>query len=157
MPSKGETVVVSAGAVGCIAAQMAKRCGARVIGIAGEETKKRFRLEELKLDGAVDYKRERTDSTIGEQLDELCPDGIDFFFDNVGGEALDEVLQRITLHSRTVICGAVSHYDSGDINNKSQMQGPSHYIRVAEMSSSITGFNMMHYSKRFLSAFLYLA
>jgi len=156
-PQKGETVVISAaaGAVGCIAAQMAKRCGSRVIGVAGGPVKNKFLLEELKLDGAVDYKC--TDRTIGEQLDELCPNGIDFFFDNVGGEVLDEVLQRIALHSRIVICGAVSHYDSGNINKKTLIQGPSHYIKLAEMSSSMTGFNMMHYTKNFLSAFRYLA
>ena len=156
-PQRGETVVVSAaaGAVGCIAAQMAKLCGARVIGVAGGSKKQRFLMEELKLDGAVDYKC--TKRTIGEQLDELCPDGINFFFDNVGGDILDEVLQRIALHSRIVICGAISHYDSGDINKKQQIQGPAHYVKVAEMSSTISGFNMMHYSKSFLSAFRYLA
>jgi len=156
-PQKGETVVVSAaaGAVGCIAAQMAKLCGARVVGVAGGAKKTKFLLEELKLDAAVDYKDET--KTLGEQLDEACPDGIDFFFDNVGGDLLDEVLQRINLHSRTVICGAISQYDSGNINNKSAIKGPSHYIKLAEMSSTISGFNMMHYSKFFLSAFRYLA
>jgi NADPH-dependent curcumin reductase CurA len=127
-PQKGETVVVSAaaGAVGCTAAQMAKLCGARVVGVAGGAKKNKFLLEELKLDAAVDYKDEK--KTLGEQLDEACPDGIDFFFDNVGGDLLDEVLQRINIHSRTVICGAISQYDSGNINNKSEIKGPSHYI-----------------------------
>jgi hypothetical protein len=156
-PRKGETVVVSAaaGAVGCIAAQMAKLCGARVIGVAGGAKKQRFLLDELKLDGAIDYKS--TKKSIGEQLDESCPNGIDFFFDNVGGDLLDEVLQRINLHSRLVICGAVSQYDSGNINNKSLIKGPSHYIKLAETSSTISGFNMMHYTSSFLGAFRYLA
>jgi len=156
-PQKNETVVVSAaaGAVGCIAAQMAKLCGARVVGIAGGPLKHKFLLEDLKLDGAVDYKDDK--KTVGEQLDAACPDGIDFFFDNVGGDILDEVLQRINLHSRIVICGAISQYDSGNINKKNQIAGPSHYIKVAETSSAISGFNMGHYSKYFLKAFGYLA
>lgn len=162
-PQRGDTVVVSAaaGAVGCIAAQMAKLCGAaRVVGIAGGEEKCRFLTEELKLDGAVDYKKMGDDgvtSTLGAQLDKMCPDGIDFFFDNVGGETLDEVLKRINKHSRIVICGAVSQYDSGNINNKSEIKGPSHYIKIAETSSSITGFNAMHYEGYFLKAIGYLA
>ena len=152
-PQKGETVVVSAaaGAVGCIAAQMAKLCGARVIGIAGGEKKRKFLVEELKLDGGIDYKSK--EKTLEEQLDELCPNGIDFYFDNVGGSTLDCVLQRINLHARISICGAISQYDSGKINDKKSMVGPSHYIKVAEMSSSITGFNMMHYQSHFLKAF----
>lgn len=155
-PQRGETFVVSAaaGAVGCIAAQMAKLCGARVIGVAGGLKKQRYLLDELKLDGAVDYKSQT--KTLGKQLDEICPEGIDFFFDNVGGEILDEVLQRINLHSRIVICGAISHYDSGHINNKSLIKGPSNYVRLAEKSSTISGFNMMHYTKFFLGAFRYL-
>lgn len=155
-PQRGETVVVSAaaGAVGCIASQMAKLCGARVIGVAGGTKKQKYLLDELKLDGAVDYKSQT--KTLGEQLDEVCPDGIDFFFDNVGGEILDQVLQRINLHSRIVICGAISHYDSGHINNKSLIKGPSNYVRLAEKSSTISGFNMMHYTKFFLGAFRYL-
>eukprot|EP00594_Rhizosolenia_setigera_P015191 CAMPEP_0178980438 /NCGR_PEP_ID=MMETSP0789-20121207/26501_1 /TAXON_ID=3005 /ORGANISM="Rhizosolenia setigera, Strain CCMP 1694" /LENGTH=359 /DNA_ID=CAMNT_0020670861 /DNA_START=113 /DNA_END=1192 /DNA_ORIENTATION=- len=155
-PKKGETVVVSAaaGAVGCIAAQMALLTGATVIGVAGGETKKRFLLDELKLDGAVDYKCK--EKTIGEQLDELCPNGIDFFFDNVGGQILDEVLQRINLYSRISICGAASQYNSGKINDKSSIEGPSHYVKLAEMSSTMSGFNMMHFSKSFPAAIMYL-
>uniref|UniRef100_A0A7S3PXI6 Enoyl reductase (ER) domain-containing protein n=1 Tax=Chaetoceros debilis TaxID=122233 RepID=A0A7S3PXI6_9STRA len=156
-PRKGETVVISAaaGAVGCIAAQMAKLCGARVVGIAGGEKKKEFLLKELKLDGAVDYKS--TTKTVAEQLDEQCPDGIDFFFDNVGGSTLDCVLQRINLHARISICGAISQYDSGKINNKQSIVGPAHYIKVAETSSTISGFNMMHYQSHFLKAIGYLS
>jgi NADPH-dependent curcumin reductase CurA len=156
-PQKGETVVVSAaaGAVGCIASQMAKLAGARVIGIAGGPIKKKFILEELGLDGAIDYKD--TEKSIGKQLDEQCPDGIDFFFDNVGGKTLDAVLERINIWSRISICGAISQYDSGKINEKNLIEGPSHYIKLAEMSSSMTGFNMMHYPTYFTAAITYLA
>merc|ERR1712232_1208860 len=116
---------------------MGKLTGARVVGVAGGEIKKKFLLEELKLDAAIDYKCK--DKALGEQLDEACPDGIDFFFDNVGGDLLDEVLQRINLRSRIVICGAISQYDSGQINKKSTIKGPSHYVRLAETSSTMSG------------------
>ena len=155
-PRKGETVVVSAaaGAVGCIAAQMAKLTGARVIGIAGGKVKKQFLLDTLGLDGAIDYKD--GDKSLGQQLDEECPNGVDFFFDNVGGKTLDAVLERINKNSRISLCGAISEYDSGKINNKSTIVGPSHCIRLAETSSSMTGFNVMHHTKSFCSAIRYL-
>ena len=155
-PQRGETVVVSAaaGAVGCIAAQMAKLTGARVIGIAGGPVKKKFLLDTLGLDGAIDYKD--VEKSLGKQLDEQCPEGIDFFFDNVGGKTLDAVLERINLNSRISLCGAISEYDSGKINNKSTIVGPSHCIRLAETSSSMTGFNVMHHTKSFCSAIRYL-
>jgi len=78
-PKKGDTIVVSAaaGAVGCIAAQMATLSGARFVGIAGGTKKQRFLLDELKLDGAADHKCNK--NSLGEQLDEACRDGIDFF------------------------------------------------------------------------------
>jgi len=155
-PQKGETVVVSAaaGATGSIAAQMAKLCGAKVVGIAGGKEKTKFLLEELGLDGAIDYKDKS--KSVDEQLDEQCPDGIDFFFDNVGGEILDVILERITLHARIIICGAISQYGSGNINKKGGVRGPSNYTKLAERSSTMTGFNMMHHSSKFYKAFPYL-
>jgi len=146
-PRRGETVVVSAaaGAVGSCAAQFARNRGARVIGVAGGERKARFLRDELCLAGAIDYKR--TDASIGEQLDELAPDGIDFFFDNVGGETLDEVLARIRPGGRVVICGAVSQYDAGKLN-VSRVDGPSNYLKLAERSAHLAGFNVMHIISR---------
>ena len=78
------------GATGSVAAQLAKLTGARVVGIAGGDAKKAYLLEELKLDGAVDYKDK--DKSVGAQLDELCPDGVDYYFDTVGGATLDSIL-----------------------------------------------------------------
>uniref|UniRef100_A0A7S2MG65 Enoyl reductase (ER) domain-containing protein n=1 Tax=Helicotheca tamesis TaxID=374047 RepID=A0A7S2MG65_9STRA len=146
-PQQGETVVVSAaaGAVGSIACQMAKLCGSKVIGIAGGSKKKDFLMNELGLDGAVDYKDK--DKSIGEQLDELCPDGIDFFFDNVGGPTLDAVLEKINLNSRIVVCGAISQYSDGTINKKGAVVGPSNYVKLAEKSSSMSGFVLTDYMK----------
>ena len=145
-PKKGETVLVSAaaGATGNIAAQLAKATGARVIGIAGGPEKKKFLMETLKLDGAIDYKHPV--KSVEQQLDELCPDGIDFFYDNVGGPLLDMVLERINLHSRVVICGAISQYSNV---NHGEVQGPSKYLRLAEKSSTMAGFVMMHYASKF--------
>jgi NADPH-dependent curcumin reductase CurA len=138
-PNKGDTVVVSAaaGAVGCVAAQLAKLQGARVVGIAGGPKKCQFLLDTLKLDAAVDYKD--TSTSLADQLDKACPDGIDFYFDNVGGSTLDVVLSKLNQGARVVICGAISQYSNGDINSKN-VQGPANYIQLATKNASMTGF-----------------
>jgi len=106
----GETFVVSsaAGAVGSIAGQIAKILGARVVGIAGGPVKCEWLRKEAGFDAAIDYRAEK----VGPRLSETCPNGIDVYFDNVGGEILDEVLARINLHARIVMCGAISDYAS---------------------------------------------
>ena len=107
-PKPGETVVASgaAGAVGSIVCQIAKIKGCRVVGIAGGERKCDWLRDELGLDEAIDYKSE----DVGARLGELCPDGINVFFDNVGGEVLDAALANLAVHGRVVLCGAVSGY-----------------------------------------------
>jgi NADPH-dependent curcumin reductase len=163
-PKRGETVVVSAaaGAVGSIAAQMAKCCGARVIGIAGGEKKMKFLLHDLGLHGAIDYK-DMTKGSLQEQIVEQCPNGVDFYFDNVGGEMLNVVLNNINNFSRIVICGAISQYGDGSINNRDEnnnkkngVVGPSNYIKLAEKSSIMTGFNFMHFGSKIFLAIPYL-
>ncbi len=136
-PEPGDSFVVSAaaGAVGSIAGQIAKRDGARVIGIAGGPTKTAHLLENLGFDEAIDYKNE----DIGTRLDELCPDGVNGFFDNVGGSVLDAVLDKIAMHAKVTICGAVSQYDMDDIT------GPSMYLRLAERQSRMEGFAYFHF------------
>jgi NADPH-dependent curcumin reductase CurA len=108
-PQPGETVVVSAaaGAVGSIAAQVAKLKGAHTIGIAGGAEKCAWLTEELGLDAAVDYKAGEVRRT----LRGLCPDGIDVYFDNVGGDVFEAALFNMANHGRIVCCGAVSLYD----------------------------------------------
>jgi len=140
-PKSGEVVVVSAasGAVGSIAAQLAKSTGAKVIGIAGGPKKCEWLVETLKLDGAIDYKDSST--TVGAQLDKLCPDGVNFFFDNVGGSTLDDVLFRIAPGGRIVICGAISQY-SGNLN-VGTVQGPSNYLKLAERGATMVGYNVL--------------
>ena len=152
-PKKGQLVVVSAaaGAVGSLAAQIAKARGAKVIGIAGGASKCEYLKEKLGLYGAIDYKSKSL--TVGEQLDMLAPDGVDFFFDNVGGSTLDAVLSRLKLHSRVVICGGISYYAKGDVNN-GKVVGPSQYLKLAEKSSTMRGFNIMHYLPGKLLPFL---
>jgi hypothetical protein len=140
----GETFVVSAaaGAVGCVAGQIAKLDGARVIGIAGGPEKCGFVTRELGFDAAVDYKR----GDAAEQLRAAAPRGIDVYFDNVGGELLDVVLDQINLRARIVICGAISQY-SGDMSKG--VRGPALYLRLAERQSRMEGFAVTHFPESF--------
>ena len=110
-PAPGETVVVSAaaGATGSVAGQIAKLKGARVVGIAGGPEKCQRLRDEFGFDAAIDYKNEN----LFKALKEHCPDGIDLYFDNVGGPTLEAVLFRMNLHGRIVCCGVVSQYDTG--------------------------------------------
>lgn len=142
-PQKGETVVISAaaGGVGTCAAQMAKLTGARVVGIAGGPDKTDFLLRELGLDAAVDYKHPT--QSLEEQLAGACPDGVDFFLDNVGGATLDAVLDKINQGARVVICGAISQYDTGKLY--SNPQGPKNYLKLAERSATMSGFVLGHF------------
>jgi NADPH-dependent curcumin reductase CurA len=109
-PKAGDTVLVSgaAGATGSVAAQIARIKGCRVIGIAGGQEKCAWLTDQARLDAAIDYKNER----VGDRLAALCPDGVDVFFDNVGGEMLDEVLVHLAMHARVVLCGAISQYNA---------------------------------------------
>ena len=144
-PQKGDVFVVSAaaGAVGAIAGQIAKLDGARVIGIAGGSRKTDYLLNELGFDEAIDYKNE----DVSARLRELAPDGINIFYDNVGGSILDAVLDNLALNARVVICGAVSQYD--DMDN---ITGPSKYLRLAERQSTMVGFAYFHFPKSFAPA-----
>jgi len=136
----GECFLVSgaAGAVGSVAGQIAKQDGARVIGIAGGPEKSRYLVDTLGFDAAIDYKNER----VADRLDALAPEGIDVFFDNVGGELLDVVLDRIRMHARVVICGAISQY-SGDMSQG--VRGPRLYLRLAERGARMEGFVVSHH------------
>ena len=137
-PGPGDMFVVSAaaGAVGSIAGQIAKIDGATVIGIAGGPDKCAHIVDNLGFDHAIDYKNE----DVGARLKTLCPNGVNVFFDNVGGPVLDAVLDNIALRSRVVICGAISQYD--DMDN---VVGPSMYLRLAERQSRMEGFAYFHF------------
>jgi NADPH-dependent curcumin reductase CurA len=149
-PGPGDTFVVSAaaGAVGSIAGQIAKKDGARVIGIAGGPEKCAHIVDTLGFDAAIDYKNEN----VGDRLRELAPDGVNVFFDNVGGPILDAVLDNIALRARVAICGAISQYD--DMDN---VTGPSMYLRLAERQSVMEGFAYFHFNERIPAAMAELA
>jgi len=140
-PRPGETVVVSgaAGATGSAAAQIARIAGCRVVGIAGGAEKCRFLVEDLGLDGAVDYKSEN----VAARLRELCPAGIDVFFDNVGGPALDAALQLLALRGRIVLCGGISHY-----NDARPASGPASYLNLVSRRGRMEGFIVLDYLAR---------
>jgi NADPH-dependent curcumin reductase len=141
----GETVVVSgaAGATGSVAGQIAKLHGCRVIGTAGGKEKCDWLVNEAHFDAAIDYKSE----DVGTRLSELCPDGIDVFFDNVGGEVLNEVLARINLHARIVLCGAIAHYAA------TPQPGPANYSNLVARRARMEGFTGLDYPARFPEAF----
>ncbi|MBY6191102.1 NADP-dependent oxidoreductase [Microbulbifer agarilyticus] len=148
-PQAGETVVVSsaAGAVGHVVCQIARLKGCRVVGIAGGPDKCRYLREELELDAVIDYRA----GSLGEALSAAAPDGIDVYFDGVGGETLDAVLARINRHARIVLCGAVSQY--GQLEN---MVGPGNYMQLIAQSGLMQGFTMRDYIKRMPEAFVEL-
>jgi NADPH-dependent curcumin reductase CurA len=109
-PKAGETLVVSAasGAVGSVVGQLAKIGGCRAVGIAGGREKCDYVTRELGFDACVDYKS----GALREQLKDVCPKGVDVYFDNVGGEILDTLLTRMNLFGRVVVCGMIADYNS---------------------------------------------
>jgi NADPH-dependent curcumin reductase CurA len=141
-PEPGQTVVVSgaAGAVGSIAGQIARIKGCRVVGIAGGREKCEWITDELGFDAAIDYKR----GDLRAQLREQTPDGVDVYFDNVGGEILDEVLRRLGRGARVVICGAISQY-----NAEQPTRGPANYMQLLVMRASMTGFLVFDFAPRY--------
>lgn len=119
-PEKGETVVVSAasGAVGSVAGQIAKIKGAKVVGIAGGPKKVEYLTEELGFDAGVDYKSD----DFKEKLAEAVPDGVDVYFENVGGTVSDEVFKHLNRFARIPVCGTISSYNSKE-DNGPRVQG----------------------------------
>ena len=112
-PKAGETLVISAasGAVGSVVGQLGKLHGCRVVGIAGGREKAQYVAEELKFDHCIDYKNEY----VTQKLKEYCPDGIDVYFENVGGEITKDVSKFLNKSARVPICGFISKYNSPDI------------------------------------------
>jgi len=141
-PVPGDTVVVSgaAGAVGTVVGQIAKIKECRAIGIAGGPEKCRFLVEELGFDAAIDYKGE----DVKPALKKHCPDGIDVYFDNVGGDILDAALTQLDRHARVIISGAISQY-----NNTTPVKGPSNYLQLLVNRASMTGMVVFDYADRY--------
>ena len=112
-PKAGETVVVSAatGAVGSAFAALAKARGCRVVGIAGGTEKCRYAVEELGFDACIDYREHPDTKTMAKALKDACPNGIDGYFENVGGYIFDAVLLRTNAFARVALCGMIAGYD----------------------------------------------
>lgn len=149
-PQAGETVVVSAaaGAVGSVAGQIAKLQGARVIGIAGGPKKCAWLTNDLGFDGAIDYKAE----DVGAALDRLCPNGIDVNFENVGGEIMEAVYNRMNTYGRMALCGMISGYNRDEL-----MPGPKDFGRILMRRLLIKGFIIIDYFPRAAEGFAALA
>lgn len=138
-PRFGETMVVSgaAGAVGCMAVQIGKIMGCRVVGIAGTDEKCAWLTDELGADAAVNYRH----PAFEDELDAACPTGIDTFFDNVGGEILNAVLARINMKARIAICGGIAQYGGDD-----ELPGPSNILSLLYKRARMEGFIVLDYA-----------
>lgn len=137
----GQTVLVSAaaGAVGSIVAQLAKVKGCRVIGVAGGPEKVAW-LQEIGLDEVID----RKDGDLLRQVRRAAPDGIDFYFDNVGGELLDAALANLAHGARIALCGAISAY-----NEEKLPEGPRRYMSLLVFRATMQGFLVTDYIDRY--------
>lgn len=144
-PRPGHTVVVSgaAGATGSVAGQIARIQGCRVVGIAGGPEKCAWLTDELGFDAAIDYQ----DEDVGKALSRHCPEGIDIYFDNVGGDILDLCLARLAMNARVVICGGISRY-----NATGPLPGPKNYFNLVFRRARMEGFIVLDYLDRFPEA-----
>ena len=140
-PVAGETVVVSgaAGATGSVVGQIAKIKGCHVIGIAGGAEKCRWLTDEAGFDAAIDYKSEDVQA----RLKELCPKGIDIFFDNVGGDILDAALAQLAMRGRVVLCGGIANYNATE-----PPTGPKNYLNLIVRRGRMEGFIVTDYLPR---------
>ncbi|MDX9741387.1 MAG: NADP-dependent oxidoreductase [Gammaproteobacteria bacterium] len=138
-PKHGETMVVSgaAGAVGSIAVQIGKVMGCRVVAIAGSDEKCAWLKDELGADEAVNYRK----GSLSESLAKACPEGVDTFFDNVGGEVLEAVLDRINMYARIAMSGAISQYGRDD-----EPYVPSNIYNLLNKRALIQGFIVLDYA-----------
>ena len=144
-PKEGDTVVISgaAGAVGATVGQIAKIKGCRAVGIAGGAAKCRYVVDELGFDAAIDYKAEDVRKSLRAQ----CPNGVNVYFDNVGGDILNTVLTQLARHARVVICGAISQY-----NNTTPIKGPSNYMSLLVNRARMEGMVVFDYASRYPQA-----
>lgn len=149
-PKAGETLVVSgaAGGVGSIAGQIGKIVGCTVVGIAGTKEKCSWVVDELGFDACVDYKQ----GNVADALRDACPNGIDLYFDNVGGDILDAALQGMNDFGRIVACGMISRYNDAEL-----APGPAHMTNIVTRRLRMQGFIVMDYLGRFAEAAMQLA
>ena len=140
-PEAGQTVLVSgaAGATGSIAGQIARLQGARVVGIAGGSAKCGWLTDTARFDAAIDYRSDDVRSAIAE----TCPDGIDVYFDNVGGEILEAALDNLAMRARVVLCGGISGYNATEAP-----PGPRNLLNLIVMRARMEGFIVLDYYDR---------
>ena len=150
-PKAGETVVVSgaAGAVGMVVGQIAKIQGCRVVGIAGDDAKVNYLLNEMHFDAVINYK---TTTNLDAAIASACPTGVDVYFDNVGGAISDTVVAQINKGARIIICGQISLY-----NETTQPMGPRIQPTILKRSALMQGFIVSNYADRFPEGFKALA
>jgi NADPH-dependent curcumin reductase CurA len=148
-PAEGETVLVSgaAGATGSVAGQIAKMKGCRAIGTAGSDEKCAMVVDEYGFDACINYRTE----DLRPRVRESCPDGVDVFFDNVGGDILEVALNNLALHARVVICGAISQYDG------TPPRGPRNYMQLVVRRARMEGFLVFDHVSRYADAIADLA
>ncbi|RRJ28143.1 NADP-dependent oxidoreductase [Halocatena pleomorpha] len=144
-PTPGDTVVVSgaAGAVGSTVVQIASIAGCRVVGFAGSDTKVEY-LEEIGADAAINYKQ--TDDYRA-ALDDAAPEGVDVYFDNVGGPITDAVFTKLNTDARVAVCGQIAHY-----NEEGVVTGPRKLPQLLPVRATVSGFIVSDYAPRFEQA-----
>ena len=142
-PEPGETVLVSgaAGAVGSVVGQISKLAGARVVGIAGADEKIDWLTEELGFDAAINYKE--TDNLYA-AVGEACPDGVDAYFDNVGGEITDAAFAHLNVRARVAVCGQISLYNATE-----RPMGPRKLAGLIETRARVQGLLVRDWAARF--------
>jgi NADPH-dependent curcumin reductase CurA len=142
-PKQGDTLVISgaAGAVGIVAGQIAKLKGCKVVGIAGSDDKIKMLKEEFNFDEGINYK---TTPNINEAIKKACPNGVDIYFDNVGGEISDAVISNINFHARIILCGQISLYNATEIP-----VGPRLQPILLTRSVLMQGFIVSNYQNNF--------
>lgn len=144
-PEPGDTMVVSgaAGAVGSVAGQLGKLSGARVVGIAGSEEKIDWLTDELGFDAGVNYR----EGDVSEALEEGCPDGVDVYYDNVGGEITDAVFDRLNVRARVAVCGQIALY-----NAEERPTGPRKLGKLIETRARVEGLLVRDFESRYEEA-----
>ncbi|RPD38260.1 NADP-dependent oxidoreductase [Chitinophaga barathri] len=149
-PKAGETLVVSgaAGAVGLVVGQLGKHLGLRVVGIAGSEDKIKMLKEEYGFDEALNYKT----GDLSAQIAKACPDGVDIYFDNVGGDVTDAVVPHLNFFARIPLCGQIAIY-----NNEEPSVGPRIQPTLLTRSVLMQGFIIRNYPTRYAEGIQYLA
>ena len=140
-PLPGETLVVSgaSGAVGAIVGQLGKLAGCTVVGIAGSDEKVRYLAQELGFDGVINYKTEN----VGSAIRQHCPNGVDVYFDNVGGDITDIVMENLAFRARMIICGQISQY-----NLEEPELGPRNLRQLLVHQASVEGFIVGRFADR---------